>query len=58
MFVGWLLIDVEHWLFSLLAVRLSKYRPSASVVGSGNGELRVAGRLDTLLGPEQTGFAR
>jgi hypothetical protein len=26
MFVGWLLIDVEHWLLSLLAVRLSKYR--------------------------------
>jgi hypothetical protein len=56
MFAGWLLIDVEHWLLSLLAVRLSKYRLGASVAGSGNGELRAAGRLDTLLGPEETGF--
>jgi len=51
MFVRWLLIDVEHWLFSLLAARLGKYRPS----GSGNDEFWVAGRLDTLLGPEETG---
>ncbi|RSN38777.1 hypothetical protein DMH08_40000 [Actinomadura sp. WAC 06369] len=54
MFVRWLLIDVEHWLLSLPAVRLGKYRLTLAV-GSGNDELRAVGRLDTLLGPEETG---
>jgi hypothetical protein len=53
MFVRWLLIDVEHWLFIRPFTRLGWYRPS----GSGNAGHRTTGRLDTLLGPEETGVS-
>ena len=38
-------MDVEHWLFSLLAVRLSKYRPAGLSQGSRGVGTVSSGRL-------------
>jgi hypothetical protein len=51
MSAGWLLIDVEHWLFRLLVMRPGWYRP---VQGEWERRCWVIGGLGTLLGPEET----